>query len=61
MENAGRNFIETCSIPTTTPSSLLVDVHDRTPVILEAANCPDVHRLLGYDVLQLSVLLLQDR
>ena len=34
-------LVETCSIITTTPNSLLQDVHDRTPVILP----DDVHDL----------------
>lgn len=37
--NDGRgNSLETCSILTTAPNSLLVDVHDRMPVILEPEN-----------------------
>ncbi len=33
--DAQGGFVETCSILTTTPNSLLLDVHDRMPVILE--------------------------
>jgi putative SOS response-associated peptidase YedK len=32
------NVVETCSILTTTPNSLLAEVHDRMPVILELKN-----------------------
>ena len=32
------NQVETCSILTTTPNSLLAAVHDRMPVILETEN-----------------------
>jgi putative SOS response-associated peptidase YedK len=32
------NLVETCSILTTTPNSLLAAVHDRMPVILETEN-----------------------
>ena len=32
------NVVETCSILTTAPNSLLADVHDRMPVILEPEN-----------------------
>jgi putative SOS response-associated peptidase YedK len=31
-------LVETCSIITTTPNSLLQDVHDRMPVILHEAT-----------------------
>ncbi len=34
-------IVESCTILTTTPNSLLADVHDRMPVIL----CPDIHDL----------------
>jgi putative SOS response-associated peptidase YedK len=33
-----RNFVETCTILTTTPNSLVGDVHDRMPVILRAED-----------------------
>jgi putative SOS response-associated peptidase YedK len=36
MAFSGCTWINTCSILTTTPNSLLADVHDRTPVILSA-------------------------
>jgi putative SOS response-associated peptidase YedK len=32
--NPGGKAIETCSIITTTPNTLLIDIHDRMPVIL---------------------------
>jgi putative SOS response-associated peptidase YedK len=34
-KDASGNAVETCSILTTTPNSLLAEVHDRMPVILE--------------------------
>jgi len=34
-KDASGNVVETCSILTTTPNSMLADVHDRMPVILE--------------------------
>ena len=37
-KDASGNLVETCSILTTTPNSLLADVHDRMPVILEPEN-----------------------
>ena len=36
--DAQGGFVETCSILTTTPNSLLLDVHDRMPVILEPTD-----------------------
>ena len=37
-EDASGSVVETCSILTTTPNSLLAEVHDRMPVILEPEN-----------------------
>ena len=37
-KNAIGNVVETCSILTTAPNSLLAEVHDRMPVILEPEN-----------------------
>jgi putative SOS response-associated peptidase YedK len=37
-KDATGNLVETCSILTTTPNSLLAEVHDRMPVILEPEN-----------------------
>ena len=37
-KGASGDLVETCSILTTTPNSLLADVHDRMPVILEPEN-----------------------
>ena len=37
-KDASGNLVETCSILTTTPNSLLAGVHNRMPVILEPGN-----------------------
>jgi|SRR5271157_1314969 len=37
-KDASESLVETCSILTTTPNSLLAEVHDRMPVILEPEN-----------------------
>ncbi len=37
-KDASGNLFETCSILTTTPNSLLAEVHDRMPVILKPEN-----------------------
>lgn len=36
--DASRQVVESCSILTTTPNPLIVDVHDRMPVILNPEN-----------------------
>jgi putative SOS response-associated peptidase YedK len=38
MENRQGELIESCTILTTTPNSLLADVHDLMPVILKSDN-----------------------